>query len=89
MATVTARTLPWYAPPRGAWALRRLGRYPLIPLAMRTCLLVIPAALAPQVAPHDPLKGSLANRLKAPAWQEGGSLQYPLGTDKLGRDVVS
>jgi len=45
--------------------------------------------LAPQVAPHDPLKGSLANRLKAPAWQEGGSLAYPLGTDKLGRDILS
>jgi peptide/nickel transport system permease protein len=52
-------------------------------------LLVLPAALAPQVAPHDPLKGSLANRLKAPAWQEGGSLTYPLGTDKLGRDILS
>jgi peptide/nickel transport system permease protein len=68
---------------------RQLRRYPLVPLAMLTFLLVIPAVLAPQVAPHDPLKGSLANRLKAPAWQEGGSLEYPLGTDKLGRDILS
>jgi peptide/nickel transport system permease protein len=89
MATVTARTLPWYAPPRMALALRELRRYPLVPIAILTCLLVIPAVLAPQVAPHDPLKGSLANRLKAPAWQEGGSLDYPLGTDKLGRDILS
>ncbi len=89
MAIVTARTLPWYAPPRMALALRELGRYPLVPLVMLTCLLVIPAVLAPQVAPHDPLKGSLANRLKAPAWQDGGSLAYPLGTDKLGRDILS
>jgi peptide/nickel transport system permease protein len=89
MATVTARTLPWYAPPRMVLALRELGRYPLVPLAMLTFLLVIPAVLAPQVAPHDPLKGSLANRLKAPAWQDGGSLEYPLGTDKLGRDILS
>ena len=89
MATVTARSLPWYAPPRMALALRQLRRYPLVPLAMLTFLLVIPAVLAPQVAPHDPLKGSLANRLKAPAWQEGGSLAYPLGTDKLGRDILS
>ena len=89
MAIVTARTLPWYAPPRLALTLRQLRRYPLIPLAILTFLLVIPAALAPLVAPHDPLKGSLANRLKAPAWQEGGSLAYPLGTDKLGRDILS
>jgi peptide/nickel transport system permease protein len=89
MATVTARTLPWYAPLRAAGAMRRLRRYPLVPLALLTFLLVIPAVLAPQVAPHDPLKGSLANRLKAPAWQEGGNLAYPLGTDKLGRDILS
>lgn len=89
MAIVTARTLPWYAPPRLALTLRQLRRYPLVPLAILTFLLVIPAALAPLVAPHDPLKGSLANRLKAPAWQEGGSLAHPLGTDKLGRDILS
>ena len=89
MATVTARTLPWYAPPRMALALRQLRRYPLVPVAILTFCLVIPAVLASQVAPHDPLKGSLANRLKAPAWQEGGSLDYPLGTDKLGRDILS
>jgi peptide/nickel transport system permease protein len=89
MATITARSLPWYAPPRMALALRQLRRYPLVPLTMLTFLLVVPAVLAPQVAPHDPLRGSLANRLKAPAWQEGGSLTYPLGTDKLGRDILS
>jgi peptide/nickel transport system permease protein len=89
MATVTARSLPWYAPPRVALTLRRLRRYPLVPVALLTFMLVIPAVLAPQVAPHDPLKGSLSNRLKAPAWQEGGSLEYPLGTDKLGRDILS
>ena len=89
MATVTARTLPWYAPPRMALALRQLRRYPLVPLAILMLLLVIPAVLAPLVAPHDPLKGSLSNRLKAPAWQEGGTFEYPLGTDKLGRDILS
>jgi peptide/nickel transport system permease protein len=89
MATVTARTLPWYAPPRVAHVVRQLRRYPLVPIAILVFVLVIPALLAPYVAPHDPLKGSLSNRLKAPAWQEGGSLDYPLGTDKLGRDIFS
>jgi peptide/nickel transport system permease protein len=89
MATITARSLPWYSPPRVAGALRQLRRYPLVPTAMLILLLVIPAIFATQMAPHDPLKGSLANRLKAPAWQDGGSLTYPLGTDKLGRDILS
>ena len=89
MAIVTARTLPWYRPPRVMRAVRALGRYPLVPLAILTFLLVIPAAFAPWVAPHDPLKGSLSKRLQPPAWQEGGSLTYPLGTDKVGRDILS
>jgi peptide/nickel transport system permease protein len=89
MAAVTVRALPWYAPPRLARAVHQVRRYPLVPLALLTFLLVIPAGLAPQVAPHDPLKGSLANRLRAPFWQEGGTIAYPLGTDKLGRDILS
>jgi peptide/nickel transport system permease protein len=89
MAVVTARTLPWYAPLRVGRALRQARRYPLVPLALLTCLLVIPAVLAPQVAPYDPLKGSLAKRLRPPVWQEGGSVDHLLGTDKLGRDILS
>src|SRR4029453_3782693 len=86
MATVT---LPWYAPPRMASVWRRARRLPLVPIAILLFLLVIPALAAPQVAPYDPLKGSLAKRLKAPAWQAGGSWEHPLGTDKLGRDILS
>ena len=89
MATVTVRTLPWYALPRVAHAVRQARRWPLVPLFILTFLLVLPAALAPQVAPHDPLKGSLSKRLKGPMWQEGGSIAHPLGTDKLGRDILS
>jgi peptide/nickel transport system permease protein len=89
MATVTARTLPWYSPPRVAWAMRQARRYPLVPVALLAFLLVIPAVFAPLVAPHDPLKGSLAYRLRPPIWQQGGSIDYPLGTDKLGRDILS
>jgi peptide/nickel transport system permease protein len=89
MATVTVRSLPWYARPRVVHAMRQAKRYPLVPLAMLTFLLVIPALLATQVAPHDPLKGSLSKRLRPPVWQQGGSVEYPLGTDKLGRDILS
>jgi len=69
--------------------MRQARRYPLVPLALLTLLLVIPAAFAPLVAPYDPLKGSLAKRLRPPVWQQGGSIDYPLGTDKLGRDILS
>jgi peptide/nickel transport system permease protein len=89
MATVTARSLPWYAPPRIALALGQVRRLPMVPVALLMFLLVIPAVFAHQVAPHDPLRGSLAKRLKAPAWQEGGTIEHPLGTDKLGRDILS
>jgi len=89
MAIMTARTLPWYAPPRLARAMREARRYPLVPIALLTFLLVIPAVLAPQVAPYDPLKGSLAKRLTPPVWEQGGTIDHPLGTDKLGRDMLS
>ncbi|PYM98071.1 MAG: peptide ABC transporter permease [Candidatus Rokuibacteriota bacterium] len=89
MATVTARTLPWYAPPRVAHAWRRVKRYPVVSLSILTFVLVIPAVFAQYVAPYDPLKGSLAKRLRPPAWQQGGSIEHPLGTDKLGRDILS
>jgi peptide/nickel transport system permease protein len=69
--------------------MRQAKRYPVVPLILLTFLLVIPAVFAPLVAPYDPLKGSLGNRLKPPVWQEGGSINYPLGTDKLGRDILS
>jgi peptide/nickel transport system permease protein len=83
------RPLPWYAPPRVARAVRQVRRYPVVPLAILTFLLVIPAILAPQVAPYDPLQGSLSKRLKPPVWQEGGTYDHLLGTDKLGRDMLS
>lgn len=52
-------------------------------------LLVLVAILAPLVAPHDPADQDLVNRLKPPFWADGGSSEYLLGTDGLGRDVFS
>src|SRR5688572_18169179 len=89
MATITVRTLPWYAPPRVAQAMRELRRYPVVALTLLVLFLVGPALLAPLVAPHDPLKGSLSKRLKPPVWDERGSSTHLLGTDKLGRDILS
>lgn len=85
----STRTLPWYAVPWVVESWHRVKRYPLIPLGLLLFLLLIPAVFAPWVAPHDPFQGSLSNRLMPPVWQDGGSTEYLLGTDKLGRDMLS
>lgn len=51
--------------------------------------LILVAALAPLLAPHDPYAQTLAKRLLPPVWQEGGSWEHLLGTDQVGRDYLS
>lgn len=52
-------------------------------------LLILVAILAPWISPHDPEEQSLLLRLNPPGWANGGDWAYPLGTDGLGRDVLS
>ena len=47
------------------------------------------AIFANVLAPYNPEIGSLAARFQPPFWQAGGSTAYLLGTDQLGRDVLS
>jgi peptide/nickel transport system permease protein len=47
------------------------------------------AIFANVLAPYDPEVGALGDRFKPPVWQTGGSDKYLLGTDHLGRDVLS
>jgi peptide/nickel transport system permease protein len=54
--------------------------------------LVVGAALAPWLAPHDPFDLAaleLMDGLSPPAWLPEGRITYPLGTDDQGRDVLS
>jgi peptide/nickel transport system permease protein len=51
--------------------------------------LLFVAIFANVLAPHDPEVGSLGERFRPPAWQQGGSEKFLLGTDHLGRDVLS
>ncbi len=51
--------------------------------------LVITAVFAPWIAPYDPLEQHLKDSKMPPAWVEGGSWDYILGTDSLGRDMLS
>jgi len=50
---------------------------------------VVMAVFAPWVAPHPPNETDLRARQLPPAWIEGGSAEHLLGTDQLGRDLLS
>lgn len=75
--------------PRSA-GLRTLlrNRFALAALAF-LALLLLAAVFAPLLAPADPGAQDLLLRLRPPAWQGGGSSAHPLGTDQLGRDMLS
>ena len=71
-------------------ALDRSLRSPrvLIALAMILCILCC-AIFAGRIAPNDPGDQNLLSILVPPAWAPGGDPAFPLGTDSLGRDVLS
>src|SRR4051794_1012470 len=83
-------SLPSRAPFRFGWRLAglRTRGFPLIPVLILASVAFI-ALFANVLAPHNPEVGSLAARFKPPFWQTGGSMKYLLGTDQLGRDVLS
>jgi peptide/nickel transport system permease protein len=63
-------------------------RVPVVSLGI-IVLFVLVAILAPFLSPADPGEQSLRNRFKPPVWMEGGSSKHLLGTDRLGRDMLS
>lgn len=71
-------------------ALARSLRSPrvLIALVMILCILCC-AVFAGQIAPNDPGDQNLLSILVPPLWAAGGDPAFPLGTDSLGRDVLS
>jgi peptide/nickel transport system permease protein len=62
--------------------------FPLIPVAILLTV-TLTAIFANVLAPHNPEVGVLGDRFRPPAWQTGGSADHLLGTDHLGRDVLS
>jgi peptide/nickel transport system permease protein len=73
----------WYSFRRSPWAM----------LAAAVTLVILLAALfAPLLAPHNPFDLASLDIMDAntpPAWQEGGSAAFTLGTDDQGRDILS
>jgi len=95
-AAVAEPAVPLVAPPgperrsathwQGVW--RRLDGAALLGLSL-VGLFVAAALFAPIVAPHDPLAQDVARRLKPPGFVDPSAGRFLLGTDGLGRDIVS
>ena len=79
---VATLTLPW------RFVAFRTHGLPLLPIAIIVAMALM-AIFAELIAPYNPEIGVLGERFKPPAWVAGGSDKYLLGTDHLGRDVLS
>ncbi|MFL5139049.1 MAG: dipeptide ABC transporter permease DppC, partial [Microvirga sp.] len=75
---------PW----REFWISFSANRGAVGGLAIVAFLLLL-ALCAPWVAPHAPDTTNSAAFLRPPSWQAGGSASYLLGTDAIGRDILS
>ncbi len=75
--------------PNRLWrALWGRGRPPLVPTLIILTFIIL--AIAPGLfAPQSPVAMSLPDRLKPPFWIDGGSTRHILGSDQLGRDILS
>ncbi|MFZ1483004.1 MAG: ABC transporter permease subunit [Paracoccaceae bacterium] len=70
------------------WFYFRQNRGAVIGLIVFSLVVAI-AVLAPVIAPHDPTSQYRDAFLVPPVWQEGGSAEFLLGTDAVGRDMLS
>ena len=75
-------SLPWRL------ASLRVEGFPWIPTAILGVIALV-AIFANVIAPYNPEIGVLGDRFRPPAWQAGGSEAHLLGTDHVGRDVLS
>ncbi|HJU16387.1 MAG TPA: ABC transporter permease [Stellaceae bacterium] len=86
--TMPAQTVVLTSRRRRRLRLPWLRDVPVIPLAILGAIALI-AIFANVLAPHNPETGILSQRFRPPFWQQGGSTEFLLGTDQLGRDVLS
>jgi dipeptide transport system permease protein len=89
VAVAQTAAVPVLTPRREVWLSLRGNKGAMAALIL-ILLLILCAVFAPLIAPQDPSAQDAINRvLQPPAWDEGGSWAFPLGTDGLGRDVLS
>ena len=67
---------------------RWIKKLPVLPLILLAPLLVF-GILGPLIYPHDPHAVNFTIALQPPAWQAGGDWSYILGTDQMGRDLLT
>lgn len=88
MTAVAMTTAPTRSPRPGA--VRTVLRNKLAVVSIGVlALIVLVAVFAPLLAPADPNAQDLLTRLHPPAWLAGGDAGHLLGTDQLGRDILS
>jgi len=75
-------------PIREFWHYFRENRGAVIGLYVFMALVAL-AVFAPLIAPHDPTAQARDALLVPPVWQDGGQWSYLLGTDAIGRDILS
>jgi peptide/nickel transport system permease protein len=68
---------------------RRRVRWPIVAACAFVGALAVIGVAAPYLAPYNPERGSLGVRLEAPTLGGADGKAHPLGTDHLGRDVLS
>ena len=76
------------SPARQLWRSFAANRAALAGTAIIAFILLV-ALTAPLIAPHPPALQDRDLLLAPPAWEEGGSMQHLLGTDDIGRDLLS
>ncbi len=70
------------------WSYFQENRGAVIGLYVFVAFLLV-AVFAPLLAPYEPATQFRGHTLQPPVWQDGGSWQFPLGTDAVGRDMLS
>jgi dipeptide transport system permease protein len=83
-----ATAAPVLTPRREVWLSLRSNRGAMAALTV-ILLLVLCAITAPLIAPNDPVAQDVNRSLLPPAWDDGGIWQFPLGTDSIGRCILS
>jgi dipeptide transport system permease protein len=91
MSDITSAGVQASAPPhplRELWSYFSQNRGAVIGLAT-VLILVLLAVFADVIAPHSPIEQYRDHTLVPPMWQEGGIAGFVLGTDPVGRDILS
>lgn len=87
---MTALTTAGTSSPKSlrARVFEKMRGMPVIPVFILLVFIVV-GVFGNSFAPYDPTEADFSSAMRPPFWQEGGSWDYPLGTDNLGRDQLS